>query len=128
MCVVVLGDFGRSPRMQYHAISLANQANKNVYVVATGASLVFQYRTSRFQSDTRVRTPPTPQEVRNRMMRSSVIRTFTSGSFQISPPGFPASLDLLGSPLRLCTSTLRSCWCVMRMQITRMPSYCAEEM
>jgi beta-1,4-mannosyltransferase len=24
-CVVVLGDIGRSPRMQYHALSLANQ-------------------------------------------------------------------------------------------------------
>jgi len=24
-CVVVLGDIGRSPRMQYHALSLSNQ-------------------------------------------------------------------------------------------------------
>ena len=35
--VVVLGDFGRSPRMQYHALSLANQAGKEVFVVAYGA-------------------------------------------------------------------------------------------
>ena len=32
--VVVLGDFGRSPRMQYHALSLASQANMDVDVVA----------------------------------------------------------------------------------------------
>ncbi|PIA24716.1 hypothetical protein AQUCO_71800001v1, partial [Aquilegia coerulea] len=35
--VVVLGDFGRSPRMQYHALSLARQANLEVDVVAYGA-------------------------------------------------------------------------------------------
>jgi beta-1,4-mannosyltransferase len=28
-CVVVLGDIGRSPRMQYHALSLANQVYSN---------------------------------------------------------------------------------------------------
>ena len=32
--VVVLGDFGRSPRMQYHALSLADQAGLEVDVVA----------------------------------------------------------------------------------------------
>eukprot|EP00240_Pyramimonas_obovata_P014084 CAMPEP_0118944252 /NCGR_PEP_ID=MMETSP1169-20130426/39951_1 /TAXON_ID=36882 /ORGANISM="Pyramimonas obovata, Strain CCMP722" /LENGTH=189 /DNA_ID=CAMNT_0006889705 /DNA_START=28 /DNA_END=594 /DNA_ORIENTATION=+ len=32
--VVVLGDFGRSPRMQYHAISLSQQAGYEVDVVA----------------------------------------------------------------------------------------------
>ena len=32
--VVVLGDFGRSPRMQYHALSLADQAEMEVDVVA----------------------------------------------------------------------------------------------
>jgi hypothetical protein len=32
--VVVLGDFGRSPRMQYHALSLASQADMMVDVVA----------------------------------------------------------------------------------------------
>ncbi|KAL0029779.1 hypothetical protein WJX79_009975 [Trebouxia sp. C0005] len=31
--VVVLGDFGRSPRMQYHAISLSEQADNNVCVL-----------------------------------------------------------------------------------------------
>ncbi|PIA26235.1 hypothetical protein AQUCO_09500006v1 [Aquilegia coerulea] len=36
--VVVLGDFGRSPRMQYHALSLARQANLEVDVVAYGGS------------------------------------------------------------------------------------------
>jgi len=32
--VVVLGDWGRSPRMQYHALSLADQASRQVHVVA----------------------------------------------------------------------------------------------
>ena len=37
--VVVLGDFGRSPRMQYHALSLADQALLEVDVVAyTGST------------------------------------------------------------------------------------------
>ncbi|KAI4325949.1 hypothetical protein MLD38_031307 [Melastoma candidum] len=38
-CVVVLGDFGRSPRMQYHALSLARQASLEVVVVAYGGSV-----------------------------------------------------------------------------------------
>ncbi|KAI4330165.1 hypothetical protein MLD38_028468 [Melastoma candidum] len=38
-CVVVLGDFGRSPRMQYHALSLARQASLEVDVVAYGGSV-----------------------------------------------------------------------------------------
>ena len=37
--VVVLGDFGRSPRMQFHALSLARQAELSVTVVAYGARL-----------------------------------------------------------------------------------------
>ena len=37
VAVVVLGDFGRSPRMQYHALSLADQSSKAVCVVAYGA-------------------------------------------------------------------------------------------
>ncbi|XP_024537883.1 UDP-glycosyltransferase TURAN-like [Selaginella moellendorffii] len=32
--VVVLGDFGRSPRMQYHALSLSSQAGMDVDVIA----------------------------------------------------------------------------------------------
>ncbi|WOL13077.1 UDP-glycosyltransferase TURAN [Canna indica] len=36
--VVVLGDIGRSPRMQYHALSLAQQANLQVDIVANGGS------------------------------------------------------------------------------------------
>ncbi|KAK9056856.1 hypothetical protein SSX86_024220 [Deinandra increscens subsp. villosa] len=36
--VVVLGDIGRSPRMQYHALSLARQANLEVDIVAYGGS------------------------------------------------------------------------------------------
>lgn len=39
--VVVLGDFGRSPRMQYHAMSLAHQAKLEVHVLATGGSECF---------------------------------------------------------------------------------------
>ncbi|MCL7050887.1 hypothetical protein MKW94_012629 [Papaver nudicaule] len=34
--VVVLGDIGRSPRMQYHALSLARQASLDVDIVAYG--------------------------------------------------------------------------------------------
>ncbi|KAK8328351.1 hypothetical protein V6Z12_A11G246300 [Gossypium hirsutum] len=37
-CVVVLGDLGRSPRMQYHALSLARQASLDVDIVAYGGS------------------------------------------------------------------------------------------
>ncbi|KAL5679382.1 hypothetical protein ACJX0J_005767, partial [Zea mays] len=36
--VVVLGDIGRSPRMQYHSLSLANQASMEVDIVANGGS------------------------------------------------------------------------------------------
>ncbi|KAB1216953.1 Chitobiosyldiphosphodolichol beta-mannosyltransferase [Morella rubra] len=38
-CVVVLGDLGRSPRMQYHALSLARQASLEVDIVAYGGSV-----------------------------------------------------------------------------------------
>ncbi|XP_052877832.1 UDP-glycosyltransferase TURAN isoform X4 [Gossypium arboreum] len=37
-CVVVLGDLGRSPRMQYHALSLARQVSLDVDIVAYGGS------------------------------------------------------------------------------------------
>ncbi|BFG28870.1 hypothetical protein CerSpe_151450 [Prunus speciosa] len=37
-CVVVLGDIGRSPRMQYHALSLARQVSLEVDIVAYGGS------------------------------------------------------------------------------------------
>ncbi|KAF3432619.1 hypothetical protein FNV43_RR27359 [Rhamnella rubrinervis] len=37
-CVVVLGDIGRSPRMQYHALSLARQASLAVDIVGYGGS------------------------------------------------------------------------------------------
>lgn len=36
--VVVLGDIGRSPRMQYHALSLATQASLEVDIIAYGGS------------------------------------------------------------------------------------------
>ncbi|XP_020099812.1 UDP-glycosyltransferase TURAN isoform X2 [Ananas comosus] len=38
VAVVVLGDIGRSPRMQYHALSLARQADLDVDIVANGGS------------------------------------------------------------------------------------------
>eukprot|EP00041_Stephanoeca_diplocostata_P039226 m.1600846 g.1600846 ORF g.1600846 m.1600846 type:complete len:481 (-) comp25352_c1_seq1:8447-9889(-) len=38
VCVLVLGDFGRSPRMQYHSISLSQLDNTCVDVVAYGES------------------------------------------------------------------------------------------
>lgn len=37
--MVVLGDIGRSPRMQYHALSLARQACLEVDIVAYGGVL-----------------------------------------------------------------------------------------
>lgn len=38
VAVVVLGDIGRSPRMQYHALSLATQAQFEVDIVSNGGS------------------------------------------------------------------------------------------
>ncbi|RVW56108.1 UDP-glycosyltransferase TURAN [Vitis vinifera] len=38
--VVVLGDIGRSPRMQYHALSLARQASLEVDIVAYGVDFM----------------------------------------------------------------------------------------
>ncbi|XP_078436674.1 UDP-Glycosyltransferase superfamily protein [Wolffia australiana] len=38
VAVVVLGDIGRSPRMQYHALSLAEQAHLEVDIVANGGT------------------------------------------------------------------------------------------
>ena len=32
-CVVVLGDLGRSPRMQYHALSLARQVHLSFFLL-----------------------------------------------------------------------------------------------
>ncbi|KAJ4719596.1 UDP-glycosyltransferase TURAN [Melia azedarach] len=37
-CVVVLGDLGCSPRMQYHAFSLSRQMSLQVDIVAYGGS------------------------------------------------------------------------------------------
>ncbi|XP_048333903.2 UDP-glycosyltransferase TURAN isoform X3 [Ziziphus jujuba] len=37
-CVVVLGDIGRSPRMQFHALSLSRQASLQVDIVGYGGS------------------------------------------------------------------------------------------
>jgi beta-1,4-mannosyltransferase len=41
--VVVLGDIGRSPRMQYHALSLARQASLQVDIVAYGGTSPFHF-------------------------------------------------------------------------------------
>ncbi|XP_020241768.1 UDP-glycosyltransferase TURAN isoform X2 [Asparagus officinalis] len=38
VAVVVLGDIGRSPRMQYHALSLAQQVHAEVDIVANGGN------------------------------------------------------------------------------------------
>ncbi|KAL0443672.1 UNVERIFIED_CONTAM: UDP-glycosyltransferase TURAN [Sesamum latifolium] len=40
VAVVVLGDIGRSPRMQYHALSLARQACLDVDIVGYGGTFV----------------------------------------------------------------------------------------
>ncbi|CAA6662990.1 unnamed protein product [Spirodela intermedia] len=44
VAVVVLGDIGRSPRMQYHALSLAEQAHVEVDIVANGGNKSIQLR------------------------------------------------------------------------------------
>ncbi|GFZ12353.1 UDP-Glycosyltransferase superfamily protein [Actinidia rufa] len=53
VAVVVLGDIGRSPRMQYHALSLARQASLEVDIVAYGDTVADN--PSMFTKDT---TPP----------------------------------------------------------------------
>ncbi|EFJ50907.1 hypothetical protein VOLCADRAFT_57730 [Volvox carteri f. nagariensis] len=40
--VIVLGDFGRSPRMQYHTVSLSRQTLTDVHVVAYGGAAPLQ--------------------------------------------------------------------------------------
>ena len=40
--VLVMGDIGRSPRMQYHALSLANQANMQVDVIGFTGMEIWQ--------------------------------------------------------------------------------------
>lgn len=40
---MVLGDIGRSPRMQYHALSLARQASLQVDIVAYGGTSPFHF-------------------------------------------------------------------------------------
>ena len=42
-CVVVLGDLGRSPRMQYHALSLARQVHLSFFLL-----FIFLYLKSQF--------------------------------------------------------------------------------
>ena len=42
VAVVVLGEVGRSPRMQYHAISFANTANMSVDLIGySGKSNIY---------------------------------------------------------------------------------------
>uniref|UniRef100_A0A0D3GHX9 Tryptophan synthase beta chain-like PALP domain-containing protein n=2 Tax=Oryza TaxID=4527 RepID=A0A0D3GHX9_9ORYZ len=48
--VVVLGDIGRSPRMQYHSLSLANQGGMEVDIVANGEKEVEDRNTTVFTS------------------------------------------------------------------------------
>jgi beta-1,4-mannosyltransferase len=44
--VVVLGDFGRSPRMQYHTLSISSKPNTLVYVLAYAGAAPLQAITS----------------------------------------------------------------------------------
>ena len=41
VCVVVLGDIGRSPRVQYHALSLAKHGNHVTFVGYGGRHVSF---------------------------------------------------------------------------------------
>ena len=38
VAVVVVGDIGRSPRMQYHSLSLANDGNYNVDLIGVNGN------------------------------------------------------------------------------------------
>ncbi|XP_026388576.1 UDP-glycosyltransferase TURAN-like isoform X3 [Papaver somniferum] len=59
--VVVLGDIGRSPRMQYHALSLARQASLEVDIVAYGGSdphaAILENRSIRIHKMTQLQVP-----------------------------------------------------------------------
>jgi len=56
--VVVMGDFGRSPRMQYHALSLAQQAGMEVDVVAFEGSTPIALLTQEPKVHLRLISPP----------------------------------------------------------------------
>ena len=63
VAVVVMGDFGRSPRMQYHALSLATAAGKTVHVVAhAGAAPLPELRALAERGRVRLHlAPPAPR-------------------------------------------------------------------
>ncbi|GBG83724.1 hypothetical protein CBR_g37525 [Chara braunii] len=83
--VVVLGDIGRSPRMQYHSLSLADQANLHVDIVAYGGS--------------------SPHEVLSKHPR---IRMHL-----LAPPftaGWPRALRLLALPVKVTFQVIQLLW------------------
>lgn len=53
-----MGDFGRSPRMQYHALSLAQQAGMEVDVVAFEGSTPIAQLTQEPKVHLRLISPP----------------------------------------------------------------------
>ncbi|KAJ7570886.1 hypothetical protein O6H91_01G137900 [Diphasiastrum complanatum] len=83
--VVVLGDLGRSPRMQYHALSLATQAGMEVDVVAHAG------------------TEPHPALLEDPRIHLHLIKPPT-------PLGLPRSLYLLVLPLKIVIHTIHLIW------------------
>lgn len=79
--VVVLGDFGRSPRMQYHALSLARDAGHAVDVIAYDAG-----------------TPPAREIIEHPMI---TMRCVTRGEWRVTE-GWPNAARLVARVLAQC--------------------------
>eukprot|EP00250_Pteridium_aquilinum_P018663 c24156_g1_i1 orf=83-1519(+) len=86
--VVVLGDLGRSPRMQYHSLSLASQANLEVDVIAYAGS------------------EPHPDLVRNPRIHLHLMNSPL-------PKGLPRILYLVVLPLKLLVQTVTLVWILL---------------
>lgn len=83
--VVVLGDLGRSPRMQYHAVSLANQAGIDVDVIAYSGTEPHADLTHNNKIHLHLMSPPIPQ-------------------------GLPRILYLMALPLKMAVQIFTLCW------------------
>ena len=82
--VVVLGDFGRSPRMQYHAISLAWSANLSVDVVAYAGTAARIEVTSHPNVTMRlIAPPPAWTRTRSRLVPLRVVALAMRVAFQV---------------------------------------------
>lgn len=86
--VVVLGDLGRSPRMQYHALSLASQAGLEVDIIAYSGS-----------------------EPNAALIHNSQIHLHLMNS--PLPQGLPRILYLMALPLKLLIQTFTLVWILL---------------